>query len=136
MIIAQKPKPKSLGFSKPITTKYKITQRYRPAKNRKHKGIDIAGKKGSPIFTVASGRVVYQGRRFSGFGKMILIAHDKEISTIYSHLNKIFVRAGQRVQRGQLIGSMGRTGRASGVHLHFELMKSKKNVNPEMYIKF
>ncbi len=67
---------------------------------------------------------------------MILIEHDKGISTIYSHLHKIFVRAGQRVQRGQLIGSMGRTGRATGVHLHFELMENMKIVNPEKYIKF
>ncbi len=136
IITAKRPKPNSLGFSKPISTKYTVTQRFKPKKNRKHKGIDIAGKKGSPIFSVASGRVVYQGRKFSGYGKMILIEHDKGISTIYSHLHKIFVRAGQRVQRGQLIGSMGRTGRATGVHLHFELMENMKIVNPEKYIKF
>lgn len=135
MITAKKPKPNSLGYSKPISTAYTVTQRYRPSKNKKHTGIDIAGKKGSPIFSVASGRVVYQGRRFSGYGKMILIAHDKGISTLYSHLNDIFVHAGQRLSRGQLIGTMGRTGRATGVHLHFELMENKIPVNPEKYIR-
>ena len=136
MITAERPKPNHLGFSKPVSRGYKVTQRYRPAKNRKHKGVDLADKKGSPIFSVASGRIIYQGRRFSGYGKMIMIAHNNGITSLYSHLNKIFVKAGQRVQRGQLVGAMGRTGRASGVHLHFEIMKNKKVVNPETYIKF
>lgn len=136
LITARKPRVNHLGYSRPISTKYRISQWYKPRKNRKHKGIDIAGKKGSPIFTVASGRVVYQGRKFSGYGKMILIKHDKGISTIYAHLSKIFVTAGQRVSRGQLIGAMGNTGRSSGVHLHFEIMKNKLPVNPTKYIKF
>ncbi len=67
---------------------------------------------------------------------MILIQHDKSISTIYSHLNKIFVKSGQNIKRGQLIGTMGSTGRTTGVHLHFEFMKNKKTVNPEKYIQF
>lgn len=82
VVVSAGPKPNSLGFSKPLSTNYRITQRFKPKKNRKHNGIDIAGKKGSPIFTVAPGRVVYQGRRFSGYGKMILIAHDKGISSL------------------------------------------------------
>lgn len=136
VITTRTPKPNHLGFSRPISTRYTITQWFKPKKNRKHKGIDIAGKKGSPIFTVAPGRIVYQGRKFSGYGKMIIIKHDKGISTLYSHLNKIFITAGQHVKRGQLIGTMGRTGRATGVHLHFELMENKRPINPTKYIRF
>ncbi len=136
LITARKPRVNHLGYSRPISTKYRISQWFKPRRNRSHKGIDIAGKKGSPIFSVASGRVVYQGRKFSGYGKMILIKHDKGISTIYAHLSKIFVTAGQHVSRGQLVGAMGNTGRSSGVHLHFEIMEHKIPVNPTKYIKF
>ncbi len=136
IIVANKSKPNSLSFSKPLTTRYTITQKFRPKKNRKHKGIDLAGKKGSPIFSIASGKVIYQGRKFSGYGKMILIKHNHSISTIYSHLNKIFVKSGEKIKRGELIGTMGRTGRATGVHLHFELIENKTVINPEKYIRF
>lgn len=120
----------------PLTTKFKITQRYRPKKNRKHQGIDLAGKKGSPIFSAGAGRVVYVGQKFSGYGKMILVDHGKGVATLYSHLNRFFVRSGQRVHKRQILGTMGKTGRATGVHLHFEVMEDKIPVNPEIYIRF
>jgi len=125
-----------LKLVSPITTKYRITQRFKPKRNRKHQGIDLAGKKGSPIFSAGTGRVVYVGRRFSGYGKMILIDHGKGVATLYSHLNKYFVRSGQMVHRRQIVGTMGRTGRATGVHLHFEVMEDKIPINPEFYIRF
>jgi murein DD-endopeptidase MepM/ murein hydrolase activator NlpD len=125
-----------LNLVSPVTTRYRVTQRYRPRRNRKHQGIDLAGKKGSPIFSAGDGRVVYVGRRFTGYGKMILIDHGKGVATLYSHLNKYFVRSGQVVHRRQLIGTMGRTGRATGVHLHFEVMEDKIPINPEKYIRF
>jgi murein DD-endopeptidase MepM/ murein hydrolase activator NlpD len=136
VIKAVRPKANTFGFYKPVTNRYTVTRGYHLNKSSKHLGIDIAAPLGTPIFSAASGRVIYQGRRFSGYGKMILIAHDKRISTLYSHLNKIFVKAGQSVKGGQLIGAMGRTGRATGVHLHFELMEAKIPVDPEKYIKF
>ena len=121
---------------RPLNTKYRVSQRYRPKSNRKHQGIDLAGKKGSPIFAAGDGRVVYVGRKFSGYGKMILIDHGKGVATLYSHLNKFFIKSGQRVHKKQLIGTMGRTGRATGVHLHFEVMEDKIPINPEKYIRF
>ena len=128
--------PAGFKLKKPVGTGYRITQRFRPAKNTKHNGMDIAGKKGSPIFSVGKGRVIYAGSKFSGYGKMILIDHGNGLTTLYSHLTKFFVRSGRRVRAGQLIGSMGRTGRATGVHLHFEVMENKLPVNPEKYIAF
>lgn len=125
-----------LKLVSPLTTRYRVTQRFKPRRNRKHQGIDLAGKKGSPIFSSADGRVVYVGRKFSGYGKMVLIDHGKGVATLYSHLNKFFVRSGQRVHVRQIIGTMGRTGRATGVHLHFEVMEDKIPINPEWYIRF
>ena len=125
-----------LKLVSPLKTKYKVTQRFKPKRNRQHQGIDLASKKGTPIFAAGDGRVVYAGRKFSGYGKMILIDHGKGVATLYSHLNKFFVRSNQRVHRRQMIGTMGRTGRATGVHLHFEVMEDKTPIDPEWYIRF
>lgn len=121
-------------FHKPVAKGYVVTQVFRPKKNLKHNGIDLAGKKNSPIYAMAHGRVVYAGNKFSGYGKMILIDHGNGLSSLYSHLNKFFVSSGKRVKRGHIIGTMGRTGRATGVHLHFEVMEHKIPVNPRKYI--
>jgi len=108
----------------------RITQKYSPPKNRRHQGIDFGGPRGTPIFAAHEGRVVYAGRGFRGYGKMVLIEFDNEWASLYAHLHKISVKEGQRIRLGQKIGQMGRTGRATGVHLHFELIRSKKTVDP------
>jgi len=99
--------------------------------HKKHDGLDIAGKKNTPILATASGKVLYAGREFNGYGKLIIIEHrgDKWAS-FYGHLNGFKVREGQRVYKGQQIGYMGRTGRATGVHLHFEIRHNLRPVNP------
>lgn len=97
---------------------------------RKHRGIDIGGRKGDPIFAAHQGIVVYAGRGFRGYGNMVLLEFDEEWASLYGHLSKIKVKTGDIVGAGQVIGEMGRTGRASGVHLHFELMKNKIPVDP------
>lgn len=101
---------------------------------RWHYGLDLAAKKGTPILASAPGVVIYVGRGFSGYGKLIVIEHDENWATLYSHLNKFSVKEGERVTRGQKIGEMGRTGRASGVHLHFEIRYNRQPVNPLMYL--
>ncbi len=126
----------SLNFIRPLSSKYVITQRFKPKRNRKHKGMDLAGRKSSPIFAVEDGRVVYAGSKFRGYGIMILMEHADGFSSLYSHMNKIFVKSGDLVKKGHHLGAMGRTGRATGVHLHFELMKNKNPINPEIFINF
>jgi len=101
---------------------------------RWHYGLDLAAKKGTPILASEGGVVIYVGRGFSGYGKLIVIEHNETWATLYSHLNKFSVSEGQRVTRGQKIGEMGRTGRASGVHLHFEIRYNRQPVNPLMYL--
>lgn len=95
-----------------------------------HWGVDLAGPKGTPILAAERGIVVYTGHGFRGYGNLVVIEHGEEWATLYSHLSSIKVREGQTVQQGQVVGAMGRTGRASGVHLHFEIRKNRQPVNP------
>lgn len=109
----------------------RINQPFRPNKKRRpHLGVDFAGVKGTPIFSAHEGVVVYAGRAFKGFGKMVIVEYDDQWATLYAHLDKILVRSGQKVEQGQTVGRMGRTGRATGVHLHFELLHHKRPVDP------
>ena len=105
-----------------------------PFRSRRHEGIDLASKKGTPILAAHEGVVIFAGRRYSGYGKMIML-EKKPWATLYAHLDKIYVKTGQKIKRGQVIGAMGNTGRSRGVHLHFELMINKKPVDPMDYLK-
>lgn len=116
--------------SKPV-----LSRGFKPRSDRNHMGLDLRGRKGQAIFAAHDGYVVYVGSGFRGYGKMILLEYNKTWATLYAHLSSFQVREGQRVVRGQTIGLMGRTGRATGVHLHFELLKSKIPVDPMKYLK-
>lgn len=85
----------------------------------KHKGIDIAGKLNTPVLAVADGQVVKS--YFSNtYGNVVFIKHPSQFVTVYAHLNKRTVFEGQNIKQGTVIGNMGRTGQATGTHLHFE----------------
>lgn len=112
----------------------RINQHYAPPRNRRHQGIDLGGGRGTPILAAHEGIVVYTGNKFSGYGKMVLIEFDSRWATLYAHLDDIDVREGQRIYQGDQIGKMGRTGRATGVHLHFEVMRNKVPVDPLRYL--
>lgn len=107
-----------------------LSQIFRPDHNPYHEGIDLRGRRGAEIIASHSGTVVYVGSGFSGYGKMVLIEHNADWASLYAHLDKIQVREGQTVELGQQVGKMGRTGRATGVHLHFEILYRKKPINP------
>ena len=111
-----------------------VNQPYSPKHNADHEGIDIGGRKGTPIFAAAPGRVIYTGRDFRGYGLMVIVEHNDEWATLYGHFSKIKAYTGQYVEQGQTIGLMGRTGRASGVHLHFEILRNKQPVDPLLYL--
>ncbi|MCB0384660.1 MAG: M23 family metallopeptidase, partial [Bdellovibrionales bacterium] len=101
-----------------------------------HQGIDLAGALNSPVLSAHDGIIVYAGRGFKGYGKMILVEYNHMWATLYAHLNRYKIKTGEWVTRGQLIGLMGRTGRVSGVHLHFELLKDKQPVDPLSMLRF
>jgi len=98
-----------------------------------HGGIDYAGKSGSPILAVASGIVTWSGIRY-GYGNMVEINHGNGYQTRYAHNKKNLVVVGQKVDKGQVIGLMGTSGRSTGTHVHFEVVNDGKVVNPKKYI--
>jgi murein DD-endopeptidase MepM/ murein hydrolase activator NlpD len=98
-----------------------------------HAGIDIAADFGTPIVAPASGRVVFAGRR-GAFGRVVEIDHGYGVRTIYGHTDEIFVRAGQRVERGMRIAAVGSSGRSTGPHVHYQVKAAGRTVNPADYI--
>ena len=98
-----------------------------------HKGLDFAGKKGSEVITVGDGVVSWAGKR-SGYGNLIEVNHGNGYSTRYGHNQKHLVKTGDKVKKGQQIALMGSTGRSTGPHVHFELLRNGKTVNPSKYI--
>jgi len=98
-----------------------------------HKGLDIAGRMGTPIFAAADGEVEYATQKKSlGYG--VKIRHGYGIETVYGHMQQILVKAGETVKRGQEIGLMGSTGRSTGPHCHYAVVVNGKAVDPRNYI--
>jgi len=98
-----------------------------------HRGVDFRVVHGTPIMAPASGTVV-QANRMRGFGRVIKIDHGDGTETVYAHLNKIKVIRGQRVARGDVIGEVGSSGRSTSSHLHYEVRRNDKAVDPLDYI--
>lgn len=125
--------PSSFVIDWPID-RARLTQKFKPSGRGKHWGIDLAAPKGTPIFAAHDGKVIYAGSGFSGYGKLVIIEFGNAWASFYSHLDRIHVSEGQWVTKGKAIATMGRTGRATGNHLHFELRHKKKPVNPLAYL--
>jgi murein DD-endopeptidase MepM/ murein hydrolase activator NlpD len=98
-----------------------------------HKGVDFAGKKGAEVVVVGDGVVTWAGER-SGYGNLIEVSHGDGYVTRYGHNQKHLVNVGDTVRKGQQIALMGSTGRSTGPHVHFEVMRDGKTVNPAKYI--
>ncbi|CAK7038786.1 MAG: hypothetical protein PETM_01616 [Petrimonas sp.] len=100
-----------------------------------HSGIDIKGERGTPVKTTANGKVEVAGW-YGGYGKCVIVKHENKLKTLYGHLSEITVREGDEIESGQVIGRLGSTGRSSGPHLHYEIIKDDEKVNPGDYINF
>jgi murein DD-endopeptidase MepM/ murein hydrolase activator NlpD len=98
-----------------------------------HKGLDIAGRMGTPILAPADGQVIYASQKRS-LGLAVKLGHGYGIETVYGHLSEILVKSGETVKRGQQLGMMGSTGRSTGPHLHYAVVVNGKAVNPHNYI--
>ncbi len=94
-----------------------------------HSGIDFGGKHGAIIQSVADGVIIWSGER-GGYGKLVEIDHGAGFVTRYAHLSKTSVSVGEKIIRSQEIGVMGKTGRSTSEHLHFEVLKNGKKINP------
>jgi murein DD-endopeptidase MepM/ murein hydrolase activator NlpD len=111
-----------------------VTSRFGHRRGRSHDGIDIGAKKGTPIRAAAAGKVVFSGWGPTGYGKMVIIKHPGHLTTVYAHNDKNWVKKNMRVKKGQLIASVGSTGRSTGPHLHFEVRNDTHPKNPLNYL--
>lgn len=98
-----------------------------------HSGVDIDAKFGDPVVATADGVVKKTGWQGS-YGKTVVLQHEEGFETIYGHLSKISVEEGQKVKVGEVIGKAGNTGRSTGTHLHYEVVKDGKRVNPSNFL--
>ncbi len=112
----------SSGFS------YRIDPIYKTVKF--HTGLDFSAPQGTPIYATAQGVVRIAGNLGNGYGNHVVINHGYQYSTLYGHMYRIKVRSGQTVKRGEVIGYVGNSGKSTGSHLHYEVMKGKKHLDP------
>ncbi len=98
-----------------------------------HQGVDFAGKPETPITAVAAGIVIWSGLRY-GYGDLVEISHGNGYTTRYAHNKKNLVRVGEKVEKGEIIALMGATGRSTGTHVHFEVLRHGKHLNPNKYL--
>jgi murein DD-endopeptidase MepM/ murein hydrolase activator NlpD len=98
-----------------------------------HRGIDFAGEPGEPVLAVGAGVVTFSGER-PGYGKVVDVTHGDGYVTRYAHNQRLLVRVGDTVRRGQPLARLGSTGRSTGPHVHFEVLRNGRHVNPLSYI--
>ncbi|MEE9421548.1 MAG: M23 family metallopeptidase [Gammaproteobacteria bacterium] len=99
-----------------------------------HKGMDFAGKRGADINATAAGVVTWAGKRY-GYGNLVEINHGSGYSTRYGHCRKVLVKVGDKVEPGQKVALMGSTGRSTGPHVHYEVLKNGRQINPRKFIR-
>ena len=124
----------------PLDNEPTVTMSYGPiidpfSKEEKHHfGMDFRAKIGTPVVATANGTVIEVNESNEGYGNKIVLKHDNEFKTLYAHLNEIKVSVGQEVKIGEIIGLSGNTGKSTGPHLHYEVIKSGKRVNPSDFM--
>lgn len=125
------------GFLKPTTGRFAdgFGERLHPITHKMafHEGLDLAPGLGARVVATQEGKVLFTGIR-AGYGRLIILDHGKGLTSWYAHLDEILVKPQQWVQRGQLIGKVGKTGRVTGPHLHFEVRLNGKPQNPFLYL--
>ena len=130
--------PKLTGGAKPrflMPVKGRIVGKYGPQGGGKHNdGINILAARGSKVLAAENGVIVYAGNELRGFGNLILIKHANGWTSAYAHMDKMSIRKGQTVKRGDTIGTVGMTGHINKPQLHFELRRKSKTINPQAYV--
>ena len=115
----------------------RISSYYSMRRGRLHEGIDIPAPRGTPIRAAANGLIIASSgnlRNYSGYGRVIIIDHGGGIQTLYAHNSKNRVQSGSCIRSGEIIGEVGATGNATGNHLHFEVRKNGRPINPLNYL--
>ena len=116
----------SSGFGVRIDPIYKVP--------KFHSGLDFTARLGTPVYVTGDGKVAKVEYNRGGYGMDILIDHGFGYKTLYAHLSKFYVSAGQKVKRGELIGAVGNTGKSTAPHLHYEVMKNGEKINPVYFL--
>jgi murein DD-endopeptidase MepM/ murein hydrolase activator NlpD len=119
------------GFIWPVAGE--VTSRFGPRSKNFHDGIDIAVPEGTLIRAVQSGEVIYSDQ-LRGYGNLVIVRHEGGFASVYSHNRKNLVREGQEIDKGEVIGEVGQTGRVSGPHLHFEIRRNNVARDPLYYL--
>ena len=97
---------------------------------RRHDGIDIAADAGDLVFAAAPGEVIYASDGLRGYGNVVIVRHDEKTTSLYAHNSTLRVKKGELVRAGDLLATVGSTGHSTGPHVHFEVRREKKPLNP------
>ena len=107
-----------------------ISSEYGERWGKVHKGLDIAAETGEPVYAVGSGQVIYAGDGLRGYGNVVIVRHDAQLTSLYAHNSELKVHQGDHVEQGSLLALLGNTGHSTGPHVHFEIREGDAAVNP------
>ena len=116
-----------------LSSKYGLRKDPFNGRKRMHHGIDIAAQRGTKIYPLGKGKVIFSGRK-SGYGNIVEVLHGKSVVSRYAHIKKSLVKKGQIVSKKDTIALVGSTGRSTGPHLHLEIAINGKTVDPEIFL--
>ena len=130
--------PDSLRMALPVSGResspFGLRRYFNEQPRKPHSGLDIAAPEGTPVLAPAGGRVIDTGEYFFN-GNTVFLDHGQGLVTMYCHLHEIRVEAGQTVQEGETLGTVGRTGRATGPHLHWGVSLNDARVDPRLFLR-
>lgn len=112
----------------------RLSSRFGWRNGRRHEGIDIPARRGTPIRAAQAGRVIHSGWGLGDYGKVVIVKHTGHYSTVYAHNDRVKVKKGQFIERGDVIATVGTSGNASGPHVHFELRRDRKPLDPLVFL--
>ncbi len=107
-----------------------ISSEYGERWGKMHRGLDIAADSGEPVYAVGSGQVIYAGDGLKGYGNVVIVRHDVQLTSLYAHNSELKVHQGDHVEQGSLLALLGSTGHSTGPHVHFEIREGDAAVNP------
>jgi murein DD-endopeptidase MepM/ murein hydrolase activator NlpD len=122
----------NLVFGWPV--RGQVSSRFGPRNGKGHDGIDIRAPRGTPVVAAEAGRVIHSGGGLGAYGKTVIIKHVGRYSTVYAHHHDLRVKEGAFVEKGDVIGTVGTSGNASGPHLHFEVRRDRIADDPLSYL--
>ncbi len=121
-------------FQKPVQAR--LNSPYGPRWGRMHHGVDLGAAAGAPVRAARAGTVSYVGSGYRGYGKLVILDHGDGYQTLYAHNSRLLARKGKKVAAGQVIARVGATGNATAPHLHFEIRRHGRPVDPALYLTF